>query len=119
MAVHTLADTMNAPSARPNVVVLDSTYQEDIDALKEKPLNAAEDLWLSTVDGRYSSPPIPVRVGSLHNMQTFHVGNSWLLLLRHGNGNADKLMHFLLGSQGHSYQGPVVSKGSVRQLQRG
>lgn len=96
MAVHTLADTMNAPSARPNVVVLDCTYQEDIDALKEKPLNAAEDLWLSTVDGRYSSPPIPVRVGSLHNMQTFHVGNSWLRLRKHGNGNgnADKLMHF-------------------------
>ncbi|KAF7544198.1 hypothetical protein G7Z17_g10153 [Cylindrodendrum hubeiense] len=73
MAVHTLVDTMNGPSARPNVVVLDCTYQEDIDALKEKPLNAAEDLWLSTVDGRYSSPPIPVRVGSLHNMQTFYV----------------------------------------------
>lgn len=79
MAVHTLADTMNAPSARPNVVVLDSTYQEDIDALKEKPLNAAEDLWLSTVDGRYSSPPIPVRVGSLHNMQTFHVHRDILI----------------------------------------
>ncbi|KAK7421970.1 hypothetical protein QQX98_001965, partial [Neonectria punicea] len=64
---------MDAPSTHQHVVVLNSTYQEDINALEERPLNAAEDLWLSTVDGRYSSHPIPIRVGTLHNMQTFHV----------------------------------------------
>ncbi|KAI9166973.1 Helicase POLQ-like protein [Paramyrothecium foliicola] len=32
-----------------------------------------EDLWLSTVDGRYNSCPIPIRVGGFHNIQTFHV----------------------------------------------
>jgi hypothetical protein len=80
IAVHTLADTMTAPSsARPSVVVLDSTYQDDDEAAGEKPLSNEEDLWLSTVDGRYSSPPIPVRVGQLHNLQTFHVHKDILI----------------------------------------
>lgn len=78
MAMDTLTGVMNGPSIRPDVVVLGSTYQREIDALnlKEKPLNAAEDLWLTTADGRYSSPPIPIRVGSLHDCQTFYVGMS-------------------------------------------
>ncbi|KAH7162746.1 hypothetical protein B0J13DRAFT_517999 [Dactylonectria estremocensis] len=81
MAMHTLAEAMNGPSIRPDVVVLNSTYQQDIDALnlKEKPLNAAEDLWLTTADGRYSSPPIPIRVGSLQDCQTFYVHKDILL----------------------------------------
>ncbi|KAH7170635.1 hypothetical protein EDB81DRAFT_174081 [Dactylonectria macrodidyma] len=81
MAMDTLTGVMNGPSIRPDVVVLGSTYQREIDALnlKEKPLNAAEDLWLTTADGRYSSPPIPIRVGSLHDCQTFYVHKDILL----------------------------------------
>lgn len=76
--VHTLADTMTTPlSARPSVVVLESTYRDD--EAGEKPLSNEQDLWLSTVDGRYSSCPIPVRVGQFHNLQTFHVHKDVLL----------------------------------------
>ncbi|KPM44721.1 hypothetical protein AK830_g1839 [Neonectria ditissima] len=66
-------DAMYTSSTHPHVVVLESTYRGDIDGPGDRPPNAAEDLWLSTVDGRYSSHPIPIRVGTLHNMQTFHV----------------------------------------------
>lgn len=70
VTVHTLAEAMSAPSGPPNVVVLERDYQED----NEKKLpSASEDLWISSVDGRYSSPPVPVRVGPLNNIQTFYV----------------------------------------------
>ncbi|KAG4438137.1 hypothetical protein IFR05_006384 [Cadophora sp. M221] len=52
---------MRAPSTTtPDVVVLDFVREE----VKPKdPIDPRKDLWLSTVDGRYSSAIIPVRVG--------------------------------------------------------
>ncbi|KAH7329316.1 hypothetical protein B0I35DRAFT_404556 [Stachybotrys elegans] len=51
-------------------VVLDQDYRmqeaEDRPSLKE-------DLWMSTVDGRYNSAPIPIRVGQGQLMETFYV----------------------------------------------
>ncbi|KAH8890969.1 hypothetical protein GQ53DRAFT_841917 [Thozetella sp. PMI_491] len=58
----TLADAMRAPSTtRPEVVVLD--VMPEASEHKEV-LDPKEDLWLSTADGRYSSPMIPLLVGS-------------------------------------------------------
>ncbi|KAF4467449.1 helicase polq [Fusarium albosuccineum] len=70
VTVHTLAEAMSAPSGPPNVVVLDRDYQE---SKEEKQPSTTRDLWISSVDGRYSSPPVPVRVGPLNNIQTFYV----------------------------------------------
>ncbi|CAM1506523.1 Fc.00g061640.m01.CDS01 [Cosmosporella sp. VM-42] len=64
--------TASASSASPDVVVLDSMYHQIMKSM-EKPLSPSQDLWLTTVDGRYSSPMIPVRVGSVGNMHTFYV----------------------------------------------
>ncbi|EEU46005.1 uncharacterized protein NECHADRAFT_100078 [Fusarium vanettenii 77-13-4] len=69
VTVHTLAEAMSAPSGPPNVVVLERDYQEDNE---KKVPSASEDLWISSVDGRYSSPPVPIRVGPLNNIQTFY-----------------------------------------------
>lgn len=66
----TLDGAIAAATNPPGIIVLDRDYRED-----KKPVlpNPKEDLWLSTVDGRYGSRPIPIRVGQLHNMQTFYV----------------------------------------------
>ncbi|KAM5365034.1 hypothetical protein ACJZ2D_011229 [Fusarium nematophilum] len=74
--VHTLVEAMSAPSAPPDVVVLDRDYRE---GNGEKQPSATEDLWLSSADGRYSSPPIPIRVGPLSSIQTFYVHRDILL----------------------------------------
>jgi hypothetical protein len=64
----------SAPSAsiQPQVVVLSTDFREELEEA-ERVLDPQEDLWLSTVDGRYCSYPIPVRVGGMHNLQTFYV----------------------------------------------
>ncbi|KAL2136035.1 hypothetical protein VTI74DRAFT_5771 [Chaetomium olivicolor] len=73
----TLGDVMREPSTTvPGVVVLD--------ALPEAPagrdtLDPKEDLWLSTVDGRYSSPIIPLQVGVSPRHETFYVHKKVLL----------------------------------------
>ena len=67
----TLGDVIRAPSNPPDVVVLDRYYDE-----KAQPLNYKYDLWLSTADDRYISPPIRLRVGPLNNMQTFYVSKA-------------------------------------------
>lgn len=63
-------DTTASAINPPGVVVLDRSHRED---RKQTQPNPKEDLWLTTVDGRYSSPPIPIRVGQLPNIQTFYV----------------------------------------------
>lgn len=83
-----LSDTMRAPSNPPDIVVLDRIYDDENQQLK--PLSTQQDLWVSTADGRFSSPPIPIRVGTESNMQIFYVsiGRSlkglglWLCLAR-------------------------------------
>ncbi|KAJ4296014.1 hypothetical protein N0V88_004716 [Collariella sp. IMI 366227] len=56
----TLDDVMREPSATvPDVVVLESLPE---DSTPKDTIDPKEDLWLSTVDGRYSSPVIPLRV---------------------------------------------------------
>ncbi|KAF5020556.1 hypothetical protein F66182_7420 [Fusarium sp. NRRL 66182] len=74
VTVHTLAEAMNAPP--PRVVVIDRDYQENN---QEKLPSTTEDLWVSSADGRYSSPPVPIRVGPLNNMQTFYVHRDILI----------------------------------------
>ncbi|KAH8675821.1 hypothetical protein BX600DRAFT_508025 [Xylariales sp. PMI_506] len=67
----TLADVMRAPSANaPGVIVLDSTHD---DKGRKEILNPHEDLWLSSADGRYNSPIVPLQVGVAPNAQTFYV----------------------------------------------
>lgn len=66
----TLSEALGAATNPPSVVVLDRDYR---DAAKAPLPNPKEDLWLSTVDDRYGSQPIPIRVGQLHNLQTFYV----------------------------------------------
>ncbi|KAI5862178.1 hypothetical protein GGS23DRAFT_597796 [Durotheca rogersii] len=73
----TLGDVMRAPSTRtPDVVVLDSV---DCEGDVGEALDPREDLWLSSVDGRYNSPIIPLRVGTAPDCQTFYVHKSVLL----------------------------------------
>src|SRR5690349_20803255 len=68
---HSLDETMRAPSTTtPDVVVLTQNYEET------KPNDAAnppEDLWLSSSDGRFCSPIIPLRVGRPPNAEVFYV----------------------------------------------
>ncbi|KAJ8070268.1 hypothetical protein OCU04_000651 [Sclerotinia nivalis] len=60
---------MRAPSTTaPDVVVL-SFLDEDV-KVKEV-ADPKKDLWVSSIDGRYSSPMIPIRVGP--HAETFHV----------------------------------------------
>ncbi|KAF4994203.1 hypothetical protein FGRMN_5977 [Fusarium graminum] len=68
VTVHTLADAMNVPP--PQVIVIEGYHQQEEE---EKLPSTTEDLWVSSADGRYSSAPVPIRVGPLNNMQTFYV----------------------------------------------
>ncbi|ORY62209.1 uncharacterized protein BCR38DRAFT_346643 [Pseudomassariella vexata] len=74
----TLDEVMRAPSTNvPEIVVLDSTHEEKN---RKASLNPNEDLWLSSADGRYNSPVIPLRVGeAFDHVQTFYVHKSVLL----------------------------------------
>ena len=59
-----------------DVIVLDTLFNDD-DERKE---NLKEDLWLSTVDGRFGSMPIPIRVGLFERSQTFYVRKMIIML---------------------------------------
>ncbi|KAM0341725.1 hypothetical protein ACHAPU_009858 [Fusarium lateritium] len=59
---------MNVPP--PRVIVIEGDHEEQEE---EKLPSTTEDLWVSSADGRYSSAPVPIRVGPLNNMQTFYV----------------------------------------------
>ncbi|KAK1754946.1 hypothetical protein QBC47DRAFT_301732 [Echria macrotheca] len=72
----TLADVMRAPSMLPPVVVLDGVPAE---TTRKEILDPKEDLWLSTADGRYNSPIIPLNVGEPPQAQTFYVHKHILL----------------------------------------
>ncbi|KAI1382220.1 hypothetical protein F4677DRAFT_19065 [Hypoxylon crocopeplum] len=73
----TLDDAMRAPSVNPpGVVVLDTAYT---DGNCDEVIDPREDLWLSSADGRYNSPIIPLRVGTAPDRQTFYVHKSVLL----------------------------------------
>ncbi|KAH7376550.1 hypothetical protein B0T11DRAFT_22459 [Plectosphaerella cucumerina] len=67
----TLGEAMRAPSTvTPDVVVIDTAY----DKKKRKDIpNPREDLWLSSADGRYSAPVVPLRVGQGAGQQVFYV----------------------------------------------
>ncbi|KAL2262330.1 hypothetical protein VTK26DRAFT_1716 [Humicola hyalothermophila] len=74
----TLNDAMREPSTTvPDVVVLESLPEES----PTEVLDPKEDLWLSTVDGRYSSPIIPLYVGEPPHNETFYVHKH--ILLKH------------------------------------
>jgi hypothetical protein len=78
----TLADVVRSAAAPPSVVVLDVAH--DITNTPWKgPLKLDEDLWLSTADGRFNSPIIPVYVGEEGSavMQTFYVRIYFFLTL--------------------------------------
>ncbi|KAL9946479.1 hypothetical protein ACHAP9_000411 [Verticillium nonalfalfae] len=76
-AERTLDDTMRAPtSTTPDVVVLEHAHNEK--KAKDAP-NLREDFWLSSSDGRYNSPIIPLRVGQAPDMEIFHVHKDVLL----------------------------------------
>jgi len=69
----TLADVVRSAAAPPGVVVLDVAH--DITNTRKETLKLDEDLWLSTADGRFNSPIIPMHVGEegFTSMQTFYV----------------------------------------------
>ncbi|RYP23322.1 hypothetical protein DL765_001231 [Monosporascus sp. GIB2] len=76
-AATTLDDVMRAPAViAPDVVVLDSTHEE---RECKTSLNPKEDLWLTSADGRYNSPIIPLKVGTPPHSETFYVHRSVLL----------------------------------------
>ncbi|KAF3346331.1 Putative E3 ubiquitin protein ligase [Verticillium dahliae VDG2] len=76
-AERTLDDTMRAPtSTTPDVVVLEHAHNEK--KAKDAP-NLREDFWLSSSDGRYNSPIIPLRVGQAPDIAIFHVHKDVLL----------------------------------------
>lgn len=67
----TLGDAMRAPSVNPpGVVVLDTLHHV---GEREEAIDPREDLWLTSADGRYNSPIIPLRVGTAPERQTFYV----------------------------------------------
>lgn len=66
VTAHTPADAMGVP---PPIVILQAYHEET----EEKVPSTTEDLWVSSSDGRYSCPPIPIRVGPINNIQTFYV----------------------------------------------
>ncbi|KAK0618146.1 hypothetical protein B0T17DRAFT_325208 [Bombardia bombarda] len=73
----TLDHVMRAPSTTlPDVVVLNSPPEE---TERKEVLDPKEDLWLSTADGRFSSPIIPLRVGESPDIGTFYVHKHILL----------------------------------------
>ncbi|CRK12935.1 hypothetical protein BN1723_017317 [Verticillium longisporum] len=68
---------MRAPtSTTPDVVVLEHAHNEK--KAKDAP-NLREDFWLSSSDGRYNSPIIPLRVGQAPDIEIFHVHKDVLL----------------------------------------
>ncbi|KXX77547.1 hypothetical protein MMYC01_207029 [Madurella mycetomatis] len=76
-AERTLDDVMREPSTTvPDVVVLDTLPEGPS---RKEALDPREDLWLSTADGRYSSPIIPLRVGQPPYAETFYVHKNVLL----------------------------------------
>ncbi|KAK3898148.1 hypothetical protein C8A05DRAFT_38274 [Staphylotrichum tortipilum] len=76
-AERTLGDVMRDPSTTvPDVVVLDTLPET---SPRRDVLDPKEDLWLSTVDGRYNSPIIPLRVGPVPYHETFYVHKHVLL----------------------------------------
>ncbi|KAI1107772.1 hypothetical protein F4804DRAFT_120 [Jackrogersella minutella] len=73
----TLGDAMRAPSVNPpSIVVLDSLHHVGD---REEAIDPKEDLWLTSADGRFNSPIIPLRVGTAPDCQTFYVHKSVLL----------------------------------------
>ncbi|KAK4244808.1 hypothetical protein C7999DRAFT_16971 [Corynascus novoguineensis] len=73
----TLDDVMREPSrTAPDVVVLDSLPEP---TRRKDTLDPREDLWLSTADGRYTSPIIPLHVGEPPHRETFYVHKHVLL----------------------------------------
>ncbi|KAM0283613.1 hypothetical protein ACHAQH_002391 [Verticillium albo-atrum] len=73
----TLDGTMRAPtSTTPDVVVVEHAHNEK--KAKDTP-NPREDLWLSSSDGRYNSPIIPLRVGQAPYVQVFNIHRDVLL----------------------------------------
>ncbi|KAK0746157.1 hypothetical protein B0T18DRAFT_326080 [Schizothecium vesticola] len=73
----TLEDVMRDPSTSlPDVVVLESMPE----GLSRKDvLDPRHDLWLSTADGRFSSPVIPLHVGVEPHRETFYVHKNILI----------------------------------------
>jgi hypothetical protein len=71
-AGRTLRDVMRGPSTKPPEIVVVETLQE-CEARREERLNPKEDLWISSADGRYNSPIVPLRVGEIPNIETFFV----------------------------------------------
>ncbi|KAK0673265.1 hypothetical protein QBC41DRAFT_135537 [Cercophora samala] len=70
-SVRTLEDVMKEPSTNvPDVVVLNALPEP---RLRRDTLDPKQDLWMSTADGRYNSPIIPLKVGSSPNVETFYV----------------------------------------------
>ncbi|KAI1448001.1 hypothetical protein F5Y02DRAFT_431816 [Annulohypoxylon stygium] len=73
----TLGDVTRAPSViPPPVVVLDSMHQA---GQRDEVIDPKEDLWLTSADGRFNSPIIPLRVGTAPDCQTFYVHKSVLI----------------------------------------
>ncbi|KAI2467731.1 hypothetical protein F4781DRAFT_433099 [Annulohypoxylon bovei var. microspora] len=73
----TLGDAMRAPSVNaPGVVVLDTMHHV---GERDEAIDPKEDLWLTSADGRFNSPIIPLRVGTSPDCQTFYVHKSVLL----------------------------------------
>jgi len=69
VTAHVPADAMGVPPP----IVIQTHYQEETE---EKIPSTTEDLWVSSADGRYSCPPVPLRVGPINNIQTFYVGEN-------------------------------------------
>ncbi|RYO87015.1 hypothetical protein DL766_005277 [Monosporascus sp. MC13-8B] len=77
-AATTLDDVMRAPAViAPDVIVLDFTHEE---REREASLNPKEDLWLTSADGRYNSPIIPLNVGTPPYSETFYQVHRSVLL---------------------------------------
>ncbi|XDG06570.1 hypothetical protein ABKA04_006185 [Annulohypoxylon sp. FPYF3050] len=73
----TLGDVTRAPSViPPPVIVLDSMHQA---GQRDEIIDPKEDLWLTSADGRFNSPIIPLRVGTAPDCQTFYVHKSVLI----------------------------------------
>ncbi|OBS18069.1 hypothetical protein FPOA_09797 [Fusarium poae] len=72
ITAHTPADAMGVPPP----IVIQTHYQDETEG---KVPSTTEDLWVSSADGRYACPPIPIRVGPINNIQTFYVHKDILL----------------------------------------
>ncbi|EGS17387.1 uncharacterized protein CTHT_0067120 [Thermochaetoides thermophila DSM 1495] len=81
--LQTLADVMRAPSTVPPDVVVLESLPDDLERRRrqeddEEP-DPKADLWVSTYDGRFNSPIIPIHVGVPPNNATFYVHKHILL----------------------------------------